>query len=142
MLLNFAVVKFHRASNGERLAALMRVETVDPPSAQQRVHCPVGVRHQRASMTERQIIGACDVNDVRGIAVAERVVRFDSEIGKPLGPILLIFRRLGVLVVHALAPGVVAQQIKIGTELMLIRYLQLGIHFSRQPVLRSGGLGL
>src|SRR6202034_4835819 len=114
----------HRAINCKRLAALMRVKTVDHPSAQDRIYGLVGIRQERASATERQVVGAGNMNDVCCIAVAKGVVGLDPESGKPLGSILLVLRCLSVLIAHALAPGVVSEQIKACAKLVLIRGLQ------------------
>src|ERR1700728_5273945 len=94
----------HRAINCKRLAALMRVKTVDHPSAQDRIYGLVGIRQERASATERQVVGAGNMNDVCCIAVAKGVVGLDPESGKTLGSILLVLRCLSVLIAHALAP--------------------------------------
>jgi len=52
----------------------MCVKTIDHPSSQDRIHGLVGIGHERASATERQVVGAGNMNDICSIAVAKGVM--------------------------------------------------------------------
>jgi len=75
-------------------------------------------------VAKRQLIGTSNVDRVRGVGIAERIVASNPESGQPFGAVLLILAGLRVLIGQALAERVVAEQIQTEARLMFISRLQ------------------
>src|SRR5271163_1725351 len=64
------------------------------------------------------------MEQVRSVSITEAIVRIDSETRKPLGSVLLILRRLGVLIAQASTVSVVSEQRQAQAQFMLIGRLE------------------
>lgn len=108
------------AADREGLSALVAVDEVRRPATDDGIDETVGIGQIRALMADGEGIGSGDVNDMRGIDVAQAIVSSDAEAGKPLRPVVRGSLGLRLLIAQALREGVVRQHGKAMRDLVLV----------------------